>query len=61
MYPTIKIDKNKTSNKLGSLISMYLQNIENDILMIMVNKCKELNISIDVSNITITYISCIII
>ena len=48
MYPNIQIDYNKTSNKLGSLMSMYLQNIENDILMIIVNKCKEMNIPIDV-------------
>lgn len=48
MYQKIKIDETKTSNKLGCLMSMYLQNIENNILIIMINKCKEMNISIDV-------------
>jgi phage/plasmid-associated DNA primase len=38
----------KTSNKNGSLLSLFLQNIENDILMCMVQKCKLLKINIDV-------------
>ena len=38
----------KTKNTLGSFIATCLQNIENDILMIMFNKCKDMNLQIDV-------------
>jgi P4 family phage/plasmid primase-like protien len=45
-YPKIIINNNK--NKLGSFIASVLQDIENDILMVMFNKCTLLKITVGV-------------
>lgn len=43
-YPYIKIKKGK--NSLGSFVANVLQDIENEILMVIYNKCIELNVKV---------------
>jgi hypothetical protein len=46
VYPTIKIKQ--SDNSLGSFLSTVLQELENDILMVMFKKCKQLKVKIGV-------------